>query len=314
MKKIFSLSMLAIALLGMTSCTETAPMDTELYPPSVYIVGAHDRIVWRSLDLSYPQDTVNISVAVSGNQNLGQDVKVTMAECPEAITEYNRREVSAQARQYRVLQKDIYNIPSNELTIKSGEVYHQFPVYVNPSTLHCDSLYMLAFRVAETSAYKPNKTDTVALVNLYLSNKYSGQYYMKGVIKNTDNPADSMVYVMPRKLQATDDGRTVRMFHYNNEWVEGTQNDYRPTHCFKISVNDDNSLKLSTWDKFDLVEGGGTYYPEQKAYYLWYVYRENGKQWRTEGCLYLERKSNSEQHAINDWIEDQEALHRSQQP
>ena len=72
------------------------------------------------------------------------------------------------------------------------------------------------FKIAATSMYEATKIDTVALLRMNLVNKYSGQYYMNGVIKNVDNPNDSLVYVMPRQLTATKDGRTVRMFHYNN--------------------------------------------------------------------------------------------------
>jgi hypothetical protein len=310
MKKYIYLFLVIMVSSFLVACDQQAPMDTDLYPQSVYIVGAHSRIIYDNLDLSYSQDTINLSVAVSGNRTLDRDVNVTLAECPEAIDMYNAREVSALARQYRNLSKGIYSVPSYDVTVHKGEVYHTLPIYVNPSTLHCDSLYMLAFKISNTSAYKPSKEDTVVLVNLSLSNKYSGQYYMNGVIKNVDNPDDSIVYVMPRTLAATDDGRTVRMYHYNNEWVEGSSNDYRPTYTFKITVNDDNSLKLVTWDKFDLVDGGGTYYPKMKVYDIWYIYRDNGHLWRTEGFIYKERKNNTEQHAINDWMEEMRALKR----
>jgi hypothetical protein len=307
MKKILSISLAAVAGLMMASCSDEAPMDTDLYPQTVYIVGAHNRIIDANLDLRYPVDTVNLSVSVSGNRILDRDVKVTLAECPEAIQYYNEREVSAQARQFRHLGDTVYSIPSNEVTVQAGEVYHTFPIYVNPQSLKCDSLYMLAFKIAGTSEFKATKTDTVALVNLHLSNPYSGQYYMNGVIKAVDNPNDSLVYVMPRKLVATDDGQTVRMFHYNNEWQEGAMNDYRPTSTFKITVNPDQTLKLTSWDKFDLQDGGGKYYPEMKAYALWYTYRERGKLWKTVGFLYKERKNNTQQHEINDWMEDMRA-------
>jgi len=39
------------------------------------------------------------------------------------------------------------------------------------------------------------------------------------------------------------------------------------------------------------------------VYDIWYVYRDKGKTWRAEGFLYKERKNNTEQHAINDWME-----------
>lgn len=125
---------------------------------------------------------------------------------------------------------------------------------------------MLAFRLNSTSAYEMSKEDTVALVRINLVNEYSGLYYMDGMLKNTANPDDSLAYVMPRNLVATDDGRTVRMFHYNNEWSEGATNDYRPTHTFKITVNPDNTLSYATWNKFEIIDGGGVYNPEYKVY------------------------------------------------
>lgn len=304
MKKLLSFSLAALVGVMLTNCADEAPMDTDLYPQTVYIVGAHSRIIDANLDLSYDVDTVNLSLTVSGNRPLDRDVTVTLAECPEAIENYNQREVSAQARQYRHLAEGVYTIPSNDVTVKAGQIYKTFPIYVKPAELKCDSLYMLGFRITNTSAYEATKIDTIALVNLHLVNKYSGQYYMNGVIKNVDNPDDSLVYVMPRQLVATDDGKTVRMFHYNNEWQEGANNDYRPTHTFKISINSDNTLTLTSWDKFDLIKGGGKYYPEQKAFTIWYEYRENERTWHTRGFLYKERKNNTEQHAINDWMEE----------
>ena len=304
MKKLLSFSFAALLGLIISSCTNEAPMDTDLYPQTVYIVGAQSRIINADLNIGNEVDTVNLSLTVSGNRMLDRDVTISLAECPEAIDNYNQREVSAQARQYRHLEKEVYTIPSNEVTVKAGQIYNTFPIYIKPAKLQCDSLYMLAFKISSTSAYEATKTDTVALVNLHLSNKYSGQYYMNGVIKNVDNPNDYIVYVMPRRLTATDDGQTVRMFHYNNEWQEGANNDYRPTHTFKITVNPDNTLSLATWDKFELIRGGGKYYPEQKAYIIWYEYRENNHTWRTKGIIYKERKNNTEQHAINDWMEE----------
>ena len=108
---IFATISLAAALL-FTACDQEAPMDTDLYPQTAYIVGAHYRIIDEYLDLSYEHDTVNISVAISGNRSLGSDVKVTLEECPEAIDTYNQREVSARARQYRPCTRQPRSTPS----------------------------------------------------------------------------------------------------------------------------------------------------------------------------------------------------------
>jgi Domain of unknown function (DUF4361) len=137
-------------------------------------------------------------------------------------------------------------------------------------------------------------------------NKYSGLYYVDAVLKNTTNPSDSLVYKMPRNLTATGNGNTVRMYHYSNEYHTGDVNDYRPASTFKISVNEsDTTLTFSTWDQFNIYEGGGIYRPELKLYDFWYTYDNNGTKWEAKGYLYKAPKTNEEQRIIDNWIEDQ---------
>lgn len=97
--------------------------------------------------------------------------------------------------------------------MKKGETYGTYPVHIDPSTLHIDSLYMMAFKLSGTSRFELAKEDTVVLIRLNLMNDYSGLYYMDGVIKPADNPKDSVIYKSPRTLQAVVDGNTVRMYH-----------------------------------------------------------------------------------------------------
>jgi hypothetical protein len=303
MKKI--LSILLFPALLLTGCDIESPMEQNLYPQKVYIVGAKDKIVDRDLNIGNAQDTISISVAVSGSLHLSQDVTVTVAEDPDAIETYNARELSAEVTHYQKLRDDIYNYPSEKVTIKAGTVYNTYPVYIQPATLHCDSLYMLPLKLASTSTYELNKEDTITLVRINLVNKYSGLYYVDAILKNTSNTTDSLVYKMPRNLSATDDGNTVRMYHYNNEFHNGDANDYRPTHTIKITVNPDNSLTFVTWNLFQLIDGGGVYHPELKVYDFWYTYSDNGVVWRAEGFLYKERKTDEELRIIENWIEEQ---------
>lgn len=297
MKKIllFSVS-LTLLLIG---CDVDSPMDKDLYPQKVYIVGARDQVIDRNIDLGNAPDTISISVAVSGSRILGRDITVTLREEPAEIETYNHRNLSAEAVQYQKPGSSVYVYPLDQLTIKAGTVYNTYPIRVDPSSLHCDSLYMLPLRLSTISGYKLSDNDTTVLVRFKLMNKYSGLYYMRGVLKNTTNPNDSLVYRMTRNLVATNNGSTVRMYHYNNE-----TKDYRPTHTFMITVNSDNSLSYSTWDKFVIYDGGGTYYPDIKVYDFWYEYDNNGTRWKAKGVLYQERKTTAEQEILDDWLDE----------
>ena len=306
MKKIIGFPLFLVVLL--TGCDVESPMDTDLYPQKVYIVGAKDKIVDRDLDIGLLQDTISISVAVSGSRASKQDITVFVKEDPDAIETYNSRELSAEVTHYQKLQDIIYSYPYKNLTVKAGQVYNTYPIYIKPATLHCDSLYMLALKLSSPSAYELNDEDSVALVRINLSNKYSGLYYMDGIIKNRVDPNDSLVYKMPRTAAATDDGNTIRIYHFNNEYHNGDLNDYRPTYTFKITVNADNTLSVASWDRFDLINGGGKYIPQWKVYDLWYEYRADGKSYKVEGFLYKERKTDEEQRLIDNWMEEQRGL------
>jgi Domain of unknown function (DUF4361)/Domain of unknown function (DUF1735) len=303
MKKIILLP-LAILSIFFVGCDQESPMDKDLYPQKVYIVGAAYTIVDRDLNIGNLQDTISISVAVSGSRPSSQDVTVTVGEQDSAVSIYCTKNLSALVTQYRKLADGIYSYPSKSVTIKAGQVYNTLPIYISTASFHCDSLYMLPLKLTSTSAYKLTETDTVALVRINMMNQYSGLYYMQGVIRNMSNPKDTLVYKMSRNLKATDNGRTVRMYHYKNEFVEGDATDYRPGYAFKITVNSDNTLSLATWENFQILDGGGIYYPDLKLYDLWYTFNDNGVVRKTVGYLYKARSTTEEQRIIDDWLED----------
>lgn len=286
------------------SCDMESPMDMDLYPQKVYIVDAVNTIVNRDLDIGNDPDTVTVSVAVSGSRPSDRDVTVQLVEQPDAIPYYNSRELSAEVTQYQHLPAANYSYPQEQMTIKAGQVYGTFPIVIRPGELHCDSLYMLPLRLKSSSSYELTQEDTVALVKINMVNGYSGIYYMDGIIRNTNDPSDTLVYQMARNLKATDNGNTVRMYHYNNEFSEGDNVDYRPSHAFRITVNADNSLSFSTWDQFSIIDGGGTYLPDMKLYDFWYTFEDNGVVRKTSGYLYKERKTTEEQRILDDWLED----------
>lgn len=298
MKKIilFSLSLAAL----FSGCEEEkSPMSEDLYPQKVCIIGARDQIIERDIDLGNLTDTISVSVAVSGSLPLSQDVTVTLEENLDEIAFYNERNVSGEAVQYQKPDEAIYSYPLDSVTISAGKVYNTYPIYINPATLRCDSLYMFPLRLSSISDYELSDNDTTVLVRLHLMNQYSGLYYVKGILKNTTNPDDSVVYKMSRNFVATDNGNTVRMYHFNNETT-----DYLPTYTFKMTVNSDFSLSFATWDEFVIYDGGGTYYPDVEVYDFWYEYDDNGTRWRAEGVFYKERITTAEKEVLDDWLED----------
>lgn len=302
MKNKIFMSLLLGAML-LTACDDEAPMERSLYPETVYLVGAKDKIITRELNLGYDQDTVYASVAVSGTLPTEKNVIAEVEQIPQAILRYNDRELGTNDVLYQNLPADIYSIPDPAVTVPAGEPYGTLPIYIEPATLHVDSLYMIALKLKSTSDFALTKTDTVVLMKFNIVNDYSGLYYMDAIIKDVANPSDSVTYKTSRNLQAVRDGRTVRMYHMQNEWSKGAT-DYRPNYCFNITVNDDNTVSLSTWDKFKILGYEGVYHPDMKVYELWYKFEENGVTKTCRGFLYKERKTDDEQRIINDWMDE----------
>ena len=302
MKKIafFSITLLLACMAG---CDNKIPMEENLWPETVYLVGAKDKIINRDLNIGYEKDTIYASVAISGSLPTKEDITVTVEEFPSGIESYNQKELGSDDIKYRTLTNGIYSFPQENVIVKKGEAYGTYPVHIDPSTLHIDSLYMMAFKLSGTSRFELAKEDTVVLIRLNLMNDYSGLYYMDAIIKDVANPSDSVTYKTSRNLQAVRDGRTVRMYHMQNEWSKGAT-DYRPNYCFNITVNDDNTVSLSTWDKFKILGYEGVYHPDMRVYELWYKFEENGVTKTCRGFLYKERKTDDEQRIINDWMDE----------
>ncbi len=299
-KTILSAAFLTAVL---SACDNKIPMEENLYPQTVYLVGSESTLVDRDLNIGYDIDTVYASVAVSGSLPTPSDVIVEVVESPESVKAYNSRELGSDDIHYRNPGAGVYSFPQENVVVRKGEVYGTYPILIDPSTLHIDSLYMLALKISSSSQFAVSKEDTVVKIKLNLMNQYSGLYYMDGVIKPLDNLKDSTVYRTNRTLQAVQDGNTVRVYHQKNEWVKGAT-DYRPDYCFNITVNPDNSLTLRPWDRFQLVEGGGTYYEDMEVYSLWYTFWDAGRQWITRGFLYKDRQTEDELREINDWMDE----------
>jgi hypothetical protein len=141
-------------------------------------------------------------------------------------------------------------------------------------------------------------------------NDFSGLYYMDGKITNPANPDDVTTYRMSRNLMATDDGRTVRMYHFSNETfdLQNENTNYRSNRTFKITVNTDNTLSLTTWDKFVLVGGGGVWNEYWETYIIEYTFlNENGEERKVEGFLYKAREMDDDLRRLQDWMESERA-------
>lgn len=276
---------------------DNSPIEEEQYQKIVYLTHAIDLVKDEYVNYTQEEDTIYVSVSVSGTLSPNKDIKVVLQEEEGLIEKYNQAHLSASVIQHRHLPQNAYQYPQDDVTIKAGHSMGLFPIYVNPQKLHCDSLYMLPFSIESVSDYEiRTKMDTVLLARINLINDYSGDYYMDGVTRKLDERSQTP-YLTYRVLTATGPS-TVRMYHAVNENLDNLQSS---TMILTVN-NQDHTVTMASWNLFELKRGGGTYLPDMKLYDIWYEYTSEGVDYRTEGFLYKVPKTELEQEFIDDWI------------
>lgn len=286
-----------MAVFVIAGCSEF-PINEEQYDRIIYLSRANiDLVKDEYVNYAQEKDTLYVSVSISGSHYPDKDIQITLQEEEGAIDKYNKENLSASAILNRHLPQSAYEYPQTNVTIKAGQATGLYPIYIYPEKLHCDSLYMLPFSIESVSSYeKRTKIDTVLLVRIKLLNEYSGDYYMNGTMKNL-NTKSGAPYLIHRTLTATN-GNTVRLFHDANENLDNLQ-----SKTMTLTVNEqDHTVTMASWNKFELKEGGGTYLPDLQLYDIWYEYTQDGVDYRVEGFLYKIPKTELKQEDIDDWI------------
>lgn len=283
--KYFSAMIFGAALMGMASCEpQTDPLEKEQYQKEVYLVGAAQDI--QDKEVSYAGDgSLYISAAIGGTTFSDKDVQVTIGLASEEKMDlYNYKNLSADDVKYQSLPTEWYNFPSWTGTIKAGEVYCRIPLTINTEKVHADSLYVIPLRVVSTSAYSVVQKDTVLLVHPKMVNDYSGSYTFEGTtwqLKDGEKINSTASATTTIRNATALNASTIRLFQ--KVVLEKIGN--VAANTYNISVNADNTLTVTGYDKLAITDGGGTYNPSTKVFKFWYTNTDGGKTYRTEATL-----------------------------
>ena len=259
-----------------TSCSVGSPLDDEQYVKQVYLVGAHDKL--QTKELSYNGDgNLYVSAALGGSLTSDKDVSVTLGCANQSnIILYNHKNVIEGDVNYQALPSEWYNLPSWSGTIRGGDVYTRIPIHVLTNKIDCDSLYVIPLKIISTSLYNVVKEDTVLMINLKMTNNYSGLYVFDGTSTEYEdgkpNYSNTSVISTTRNLTAVN-GNTVRLFQ--NASVEKQSN--LQDNAYTLTVNADSSVMVKPWKDLTITDGGGTYDTKANTFNIWYFYTSGGK-------------------------------------
>lgn len=289
-----------LALLSMLySCSDENPIETEQYFKQIYIIGAIDIIKTTNVPYGEGPQSTFITISSGGSLNLDKDVKVTLTTNDATVDWYNNKYMIDTYMKYSKLKHEYYDIPSMELTIKAGEVYSRLPFTINSSSIHCDSLYALTFKIESVSEYQKAMKDTVLMMNLNMVNDYSGNYQM-AMIKYTIDPntgeetfPNSMN--VSRALKAVDKN-SVRFFNETTPETTGsysTKDDYFnaiDNNCIVFEYNEtEKKFKAKGWKNLEVVDSDITYVYDSKKekgrFEFSYDYKSGSTIYRIKGTL-----------------------------
>ncbi len=312
--KLFSsITVMAVMVLSLSSCSKEDPMENEQYIKQVYMVGAYKKVAQFDIPFSSEPQEAYVSVAIGGTLFPDHDVTVTLVPEKNAIKDYNAKYMlDNEPVKYQELNPNLYEMPSLSGTIKAGDVYARIPLSIFTDKLECDSLYALAFKIGGTSDYEINKKDSTLILNFHLINEYSGDdyqlsdavlYKVKNIL-DVNNPEDaeleqSSVWgsVIPRKVKAVSE-KAVRFMHQTSE---ENRSDFlsNAEYWANLKANgvvferdggaDSNTFRVKSWvpkeeGGLDIIDGKATF-DEEEGFTFWYDYMNGNVRYRMTGKL-----------------------------
>lgn len=275
------------------SCSEDSPLDSEQYFKQVYIVGAYD--VVQKFDVAYGDEPQNayVSVAAGGSQNVDRDVKVVLNHNDATIDWYNNKYMIDAPLKYQKLEEGSCNFPSMSTILKAGEVYSRLPFSVETSGLDCDKLYALTFKIESVSDYSKHAKDTVLIMNINLTNDFSGTYQMVAVrytLNNNNEELTPSSVNMQRALKAVNKDQ-VRFFNItqvtepsstgnmtNESYFSSIDN-----NCITFNRQPDGTFTVSSWKNLSVSNGTVSF--KDGVFAFCYDYESGGKKYRLRGTM-----------------------------
>lgn len=293
MKLIRTIYMLGLLAGLFASCSKESPLDGEQYFKQVYIVGAYE--VVQKFDVAYSDEAQEayVAVATGGSQNVDKNVKVVLTHNDAAIDWYNNKYMIDAPLEYQKLEDEFCSFPSMSTTIKAGDVYSRLPFTVKTSELDCDKLYALTFKIESVSDYVKHPKDTVLIMNINLTNDFSGTYQMVAIrytLTDNDEELTPSSVNMQRMLKAVNKDQ-VRFFNVtqnsdlsatgnitNEEYFNSIDN-----NCVTFTRQSDGTFNVSSWKNLPVSNGSVTF--EDDTFTFCYDYESGGKRYRLRGTM-----------------------------
>lgn len=229
--------LLAVAA-SFTACDNN--LEDELFIKHVLI----NQNGFREYDLNYVdvsvRDTI-ITVAVNGSSKLDRDIKVDLAINPDTLAGYNwERFRNDHSLYYELLPEECYSFNGEGVVIKAGTEYTDIPISFNLDKIDKDKSFILPISIVSTSEYKIGDPDySTILMNIVLSNSYTGNYSLSGTIREV--ATGDFIDVRSTRTLRVVDPNTVSLYVGNISERATNRENYR----MNMTVNADSTLTFT---------------------------------------------------------------------
>ena len=261
-------AIMMLMMVTLFSCIKERNSSTNLTDyPSVPEVAEISSPGFHALafDLTTTPQTLNAYVNIASPQPVSQDVTVTLALDPNALTAYN----SANGTNYTMLDPSAYSIPNYKVTITKGSNLSSLPVTIFPNKVDLSKANAIPLKITDASGRIISQNFQSVIYGIVVKNKYEGQYHATGYFSHPTAP------------RAIDRDKYLATINANtNETELGDLG----TWLMQLTVNADNSITMKPTGAANptaaLIPGdpvyNNTYDPATKTYKLKYGYPTPG--------------------------------------
>ena len=196
---------------------------------------------FREYELNYVntpiKDTV-VTVAINGSSKLDRNIHVTLAINPDTLDGYNWEQYrNDQSLYYEILPEDCYTFDGEDIVIQAGTEYSDVPIRFYLDKIDKEKKFILPISIVSTSEYSiGNPKYSTILMNVILSNEYSGDYSLSGTIREVAT-GDFIDVRMTRTLRVVNP-TTVSFYAGNTADKASNRENYR----INMTVNADSTL------------------------------------------------------------------------
>ncbi|PWE01380.1 DUF1735 domain-containing protein [Marinilabilia rubra] len=286
----FFISAVVLFSLAFFGCEKYDDYVEDYTHSTVYFGAQHPlrTVVARGDDMQ-----IKLGVVLAGKRQNNDEEWVTYSIEPSLLDEVNQDE--EMDVQLELLPEEYYTLADEkQFTIHKGELLGEIEMTIDHDLFVSDpnamnTHYALPLQIQETSADSVNATKDYTIVAIKYISEKSGYYYSKGAYYELDESGEQYVDTSEfwnKDLTENDFWYLETLGLDSLETLDEAVSSASHGVNLRMKIEDNNQVVIEPVVFFNnILEGGGTYDPENKSFYLDFKYEQFGNQYHVLDTL-----------------------------